>query len=84
MNDRSYVLSAGKPLRDSMIGSGTRGCIPVKRNSSVAVTSPGVDSGDVVGDSLVQMLWVVISVPKLVGSVSSRCWMKSLKSGSAR
>jgi hypothetical protein len=69
---------AEKPLLVSMIGNGMRVCILGKRNSFAKVTSVLGDFGVVVANSLVQMRWGDIFVPKPAGYVSNLCLMKKL------
>ena len=81
--DPSYVQSAAKHLRDSTTANDTKVCIPVKRSSSAAVSSPAAANGVAVDDLPAQMLLAAISDLKLAESASSPCSMRSLPSVTA-
>lgn len=60
----------------STTGSDMRDYTPARRSSSVAAIYHAVANGDADAVSPGQMLWVDISDPKLVESVSNRFWTK--------
>lgn len=73
MKGPSFVRSAAKRLRASMIENGTKDYIQERRSLYVVAISREADIGVVVAVSPVQMHWAAISDQRPVGFASNPC-----------
>lgn len=81
MRDLLCVQSVGKHSHDNTIASDTKDCTLERRSLFAAGLCRAPRNGVAAGDSHALMRSVVISDPRLVGSVSNLFWMKKRPTG---